>query len=163
MSDPLGPTTGPPLPTYAARVRAIRTILGNHVPFGGLIQNNRAANPIPPYVCLSATWGVSVTATPTLSIAIHHVEDVAKEVDLLRYAADRDAYELRRDREDEFALVQPDLSSVWVVAGGCEVHLVHHGINPEKLVEPAIEIARTVGCTPYTDDYVPPPLPQDSA
>lgn len=161
VTDPLSRPAGRPLPTYATRVSAIHTILANHLPFDGLIQNNRAANPIPPYVCLAASWGVSVTATPTLSIAIHHVEDVTKEVELLRYSADQDAYEVPRDRDDEFALVQPVLSSIWVVAGHCEVHLVHHVSNPEKLIEPAIQIACTVGCTPYTDDYVPPLLPPD--
>lgn len=156
VSDPLSPA-----PTYTARVRAIRTILADQVPFDGLVQNNRAANPIEPFACLSASWGVSLTASPTLSIAIHRVEDFAREVETLRYAADEDAFEVPCAGADEYALLQVRLSSIWVVAGTCEVHLVHDGTDLEKLIEPAIRVARTVGCGPYVDDYVAPPLPRD--
>lgn len=154
-------SVGDPLPTYTARVSAIGTILAKHLPVADLVQNNRRANPILPLDCLSASWGPDPTSSATLTLSIHPVPDFAAEVEELRYGADPDqgAYEAHRADPGEFALVQPHLSSVWVVAGHCEVHLSHQGCSPEKLVEAAVEIARSIGWSPYTDDFEPPLLP----
>ncbi|MUL82468.1 MULTISPECIES: hypothetical protein [unclassified Mycolicibacterium] len=167
MSEPVGQQ----LLTYTARVAAIRAILAKHLTVDGLVQNNRLANPIHPSDCLSASWGADAVAASTLTLAIHPVADFTAEVEELRYgagltpgqadlrAANATAYEVRRDEPDEFALVQVHLSSVWVVVGHCEVYLAHRDISPEKLIEAAVEIARSIGCAPYTDDYEPPSLP----
>ncbi|MGV0780129.1 hypothetical protein [Mycolicibacterium sp. XJ775] len=154
-------SVGDPLPTYTARVSAIGTILAKHLPVTDLVQNNRRANPILPLDCLSASWGPDPTSSATLALSIHPVPDFAAEVEELRYGADpaQGAYEAHRADPGEFALVQPHLSSVWVVAGHCEVHLAHQGCSPEKLVEAAVEIARSIGWSPYTDDFEPPLLP----
>jgi hypothetical protein len=154
-------SVGDPLPTYTARVSAIGTILAKHLPVADLVQNNRRANPILPLDCLSASWGPDPTSSATLTLSIHPVPDFAAEVEELRYGADpaQGAYEAHRADPGEFALVQPHLSSVWVVAGHCEVHLSHQGCSPEKLVEAAVEIARSIGWSPYTDDFEPPLLP----
>jgi hypothetical protein len=154
-------SVGDPLPTYTARVSAIGTILAKHLPVTDLVQNNRRANPILPLDCLSASWGPDPTSSATLTLSIHPVPDFAAEVEELRYGADpaQGAYEAHRADPGEFALVQPHLSSVWVVAGHCEVHLAHQGCSPEKLVEAAVEIARSIGWSPYTDDFEPPLLP----
>ncbi|MDF3340466.1 hypothetical protein P3H80_23765 [Mycolicibacterium septicum] len=159
MSEPVGDE----LRTYTARVAAIRTILSRYLMVDSLVQNNRLANPILPLECLSASWGVDVVSAPALTVAIHPVDDFTDEVEELRYGADLTpgTYEAERTAPDEFALVQVQLSSVWVVVGHCEVYLAHHDISPEKLVEAAVEIARGVGCAPYADDYAPPPLPAD--
>lgn len=159
VSEPVGDE----LRTYTARVAAIRTILSRYLMVDGLVQNNRLANPILPLECLSASWGVDVVSAPALTVAIHPVDDFTDEVEELRYGADLTpgTYEAERTASDEFALVQVQLSSVWVVVGHCEVYLAHHDISPEKLVEAAVEIARGVGCAPYADDYAPPPLPAD--
>ena len=157
VSEPVGDE----LRTYTARVTAIRAILSRYLTVDGLVQNNRLANPILPLECLSASWGADVASAPALTVAIHPVDEFTAEVEELRYGADLTpgTYEVQRAEPDEFALVQVQLSSVWVVAGRCEVYLAHHDISPEKLVEAAVEIARSVGCAPYTDDYEPPPLP----
>lgn len=159
VSEPVGDE----LRTYTARVAAIRTILSRYLMVDGLVQNNRLANPILPLECLSASWGVDVVSAPALTVAIHPVDDFTDEIEELRYGADLTpgTYEAERTAPDEFALVQVQLSSVWVVVGHCEVYLAHHDISPEKLVEAAVEIARGVGCAPYADDYAPPPLPAD--
>lgn len=159
VSEPVGDEPR----TYTARVAAIRTILSRYLMVDGLVQNNRLANPILPLECLSASWGVDVVSAPALTVAIHPVDDFTDEVEELRYGADLTpgTYEAERTAPDEFALVQVQLSSVWVVVGHCEVYLAHHDISPEKLVEAAVEIARGVGCAPYADDYAPPPLPAD--
>ncbi|NKZ12042.1 hypothetical protein HGA11_13740 [Mycolicibacterium septicum DSM 44393] len=159
MSEPVGDE----LRTYTARVAAIRTILSRYLMVDGLVQNNRLANPILPLECLSASWGVDVVSAPALTVAIHPVDDFTDEVEELRYGADLTpgTYEAERTAPDEFALVQVQLSSVWVVVGHCEVYVAHHDISPEKLVEAAVEIARGVGCAAYADDYAPPPLPAD--
>ncbi|WKG01234.1 hypothetical protein [Mycolicibacterium sp. HK-90] len=155
MSEPVGDK----LLTYTARVVAIRAILSRHLPFDNLVQNNRSANPIRPADCLSASWGPELDAAPTVTVAIFPVADVAAEIEELRYGADlaRGTYEVSRAEPDEFALIQVQLSSVWVVAGPCEVYLAHRDISPEKLIEAAVEIARRIGGAPYTDDYEPPP------
>lgn len=149
------------LPTYTARVAAILAILSKHVIVDGLVQNNRQANPIQPLPCLSASWGADLAAPPVLAVSIHPVDDFAAEVEELRYGGDLTpgTYELPRTETDEFALAQPQLSSVWVVAGDCEVYLAHRDRSPDQLVDAAVEIARAVGCAPYTDDYEPPPEP----
>ncbi|WP_280831725.1 hypothetical protein [Mycolicibacterium frederiksbergense] len=169
MSEPVGQR----LPTYTARVTAIRAILSKHLPVGGLVQSNRVANPIRPIDCLSASWGADATTAPTLTISVLPVADFAEETEQLRYGADATlerldlrtpnagSYEVRREAPDEFALVQVQLSSVWVVVGHCEVYLAHRAISPEKLIEAAVEVARTVGAAPYIDDFVPAPLPTD--
>ncbi len=156
-------SVGDALPTYTARVSAIRTILAKHLPVADLVQNNRRANPIPPLECLSASWGTDPTSPATLTLSIHPVPDFAAEVEELRYGADpaQGAYEAHRADPAEFALVQPHLSSVWVVVGHCEVHLAHQGCPPEKLVDAAVEIAGSVGWSPYADDFEPPLLPPD--
>ncbi len=152
-------SVGDNLPTYTARVTAIRAILSKHVTVDGLVQNNRLANPILPLDCLAASWGADMAATPTLTVAIHPVDDFAGEVEELRYGAGltRGTYEVERTEPDEFVLVQGQLSSVRVVVGHCEAYLSHRDGSPEKLVEAAVEIARTVGYAPYIDDYEPPP------
>lgn len=156
-------SVGDPLPTYTARVTAIRTILAKHLPVADVIQINRRANPILPLDCLSASWGPDLTSPATLTLSIHPVPDFDAEVAELRYGADpaQGSYEAFRSEPDEFALVQEQLSSVWVVVGHCEVHLAHQGCSPEKLVDPAVEIARTIGWSPYADDFEPPLLPPD--
>jgi hypothetical protein len=159
VSEPAGRQ----LPTYTARVAAIRAILAKHLLVDGLVQNNRITNPIQPIDCLSASWGADAAAAPTLTVAIHPVADFAAEVEELRYGAGLTplTHEVQRDAPDEFALVQMQLSSVWVVVGHCEVYLAHRDISPEELIEAAVEIARNIGYAPYTDDYEPPPLPPD--
>lgn len=149
---------GDELRTYTARVAAIREILSKYVTVDGLVQNNQLANPIRPLDCLSASWGAEVAAPPVLTVSIHPVDDFAAEVEELRYGAGltRGTYEAQRAEPDEFALVQVQMSSVWVVAGHCEVYLAHRDIAPEKLIDAGVEIARNVGCAPYTDDYEPP-------
>lgn len=157
VSEPVGDE----LPTYTARVTAIRAILSRHLTVDGLVQNNRLANPILPLDCLSASWGENADSAPTLTVAIHPVDDFADEVEELRRGADLTggSYEAQRPQSDEFALVQVQLSSVWVVVEHCEVYLAHRDIAPENLVEAAVEVARRVGCAPYADDYEPPALP----
>lgn len=155
-------SAGDELPTYTARVAAILEILSNHVIVDGLVQNNRLANPIQPLACLSASWGADVAAAPILAVSIHPVDDFAAEVEELRYGAELTpgTHEVPRAEADEFALAQPQLSSVWVVAGRCEVYLAHRDRSPDQLVDAAVEIARAVGCAPYVDDYEPPPEPR---
>lgn len=151
------------LRTYTARVTAIRAILSEHLTIDGLVQNNRVANPILPLDCLAASWGDDVASAPTLTVSIHPVDDFAAEVEELRYGADfaQGSYEVQRCAPDEFALVQPQLSSTWVLAGRCEVYLAHRHLAPEQLVDAAVAIARRIGSGPYIDDYTPPPLPGD--
>ncbi|MED5815883.1 hypothetical protein VST63_26295 [Mycolicibacterium sp. 050232] len=158
MSEPAGDE----LPTYTARVAAILAILSEHVIVDGLVQNNRLANPIEPLACLSASWGTDVAAPPILAVSIHAVDDFAAEVEELRYGGDltQGTYEAPRAEADEFALVQPQLSSVWVVVGQCEVYLAHRDHSPDQLIDAAVEIARTVGCAPYADNYEPRPEPR---
>lgn len=155
VSEPVGDE----LLTYTARAAAIRAILSRHLPFDNLVQNNRSANPIRPADCLTASWGPDAAAPPTVTVAIYPVADVAAEIEELRFGAalSQGTYEMQRDEPDEFALVQVQLSSVWVVVGPCEVYLAHRDISPEKLTAAAVEIARRIGSAPYTDDYEPPP------
>ena len=157
VSEPVGEE----LRTYTSRVTAIREILAKHLTVDGLVQNNRLANPIRPIDCLSASWGADVASAPILTVSIHPVEDFAAEIEELRYgaAAEHGTYEAHRADPDEFALVQEHLSSIWVVAGHCEVYAAHRAVSPDKLIEAAFEIARSIGCAPYIDDYEPPLLP----
>lgn len=154
-------SVGDQLSTYTARVTAILEILAKHLPVEGLVQNNRVANPILPLDCLSASWGADLASPATLTLSIHPVPDFAAEVEQLRYGAapEQGTYEAPRVEPDEFALVQEHLSSVWVIAGHCEVYAAHRDFSPEKLIEAAVEIAHTIGCAPYIDDYEPPLLP----
>lgn len=157
MTEPAGDR----LPTYTARVAAIRAVLAGHLAVDSLVQNNRSTNPIRPAECLSASWGPDPAAAPTLTLSILPIEDFAAAVEELRCGADpaRGSYEAPRTAPDEFALVQVPLSSVWVVAGPCEVYLAGRDLAPETLVEAAVAVARSIGWAAYADDYEPPPLP----
>ncbi len=155
VSEPVGDA----LPTYTARITAIHEILSKHVTMAGpgpeqsprqphpaarlpgRVLGHRSRTRFRPSPCRSTRW----TTSPQRSRSF-------------RYGADltRGAYEAQRTEPDEFALVQEQLGSLWVVVGHREVYLAHRDIAPEKLVGAAVEIARTVGHAPYTDDYEPP-------
>jgi hypothetical protein len=141
-----------PLPTYTERVAAISTILAKHLPVDTLVRNNRVANPLAPYPSLTAAWGPSAAAPSTLTISLHPVDDFAEEVALLRSTAGDIGYEVPGTRPDSYALVQKDPAAVWVVAAGCEVRMSHNGMDPATLVEPALEVAVSVGWTDFVDD-----------
>lgn len=148
MSDP----ADRPLPTYTARVAAISTILAKHLPVDGLVQNNPVANPLAPYPSLTAAWGPGASAPSTLMISLHPVDDFAEEVALLRSTADDIAYEVPCRNPDTYAVVQKDPAAVWVVTTGCEVRMSHNGMDPATLVEPAMEVAISIGWTDFVDD-----------
>jgi hypothetical protein len=141
------------LPTYTERVAAISSILAKHVPVGGLVQNNQVANPLAPYPCLAAAWGLSAATPATLTISLHPVDGFADEVALLRSTAGDIAYEVPCRHPDTYALVQKDPAAVWVVTAGCEVRMSHDGMDPATLVEPAMEVAVNVGWSDFVDDF----------
>ncbi|GAS90243.1 hypothetical protein [Mycolicibacterium brisbanense] len=141
-----------PLPTYTARVAAISTILSKHLPLDGLVRNNQLANPLAPYPSLTAAWGPDASAPATLTLSLHPVDDFAEEVELLRSTAGDVGYEVPCREPGTYALVQKDPAAVWAVAVGCEVRLSHNGMDPATLVEPALDVAISVGWTDFVDD-----------
>ncbi|HEY7051084.1 MAG TPA: hypothetical protein VH496_02980, partial [Mycobacterium sp.] len=65
------------------------------------------------------------------------------------------------DREDENIFVFDYVNDIRVIVGHCEVCIVTDlpGSSVSDLVEPALEIGRAVGCSPYENDFVPPEIP----
>jgi hypothetical protein len=65
------------------------------------------------------------------------------------------------NRDGEYIFIFEYVDDISVIVGQCQVSIVTGGriASVSDLVEPALEIGRTVGCSPYENDFVPPEIP----
>lgn len=157
-------STQPRRSTYTQRRRAIADILDPHLGVASMVPTNVSPTFEPDYFenSLWCSW-VDRDSSPgrTLSVSIHRVEDGAAEAESVRARIAEETFtgdvgtEIVGPNPGEVAFVLDYLGDVTAIVGSCVVRVV---LAPPAgltgLVEPALQIARTVGCSPYVDDFV---------
>jgi hypothetical protein len=172
--------------TYSQRVAAIAEILNEVIDLSKYAVNTYASNPQDLEMTngLWCSWGEPEYGLPRITVTIEAVEDIDDEVRtcrdhvanyLERGESDYDpssASELATDRPDEYVFLFNYVQDVTALVGHCQVIIMpslqqmkcaDHA-NPDlelaHFVDAALEIGRTVGCSPYKDDFVRPDVPE---
>ncbi|MCG5432777.1 glutaminyl-peptide cyclotransferase [Mycobacterium sp. MYCO198283] len=157
---------------YSDRVARITRIVESVVDLSGLLPNTSASNPVPLPNGLACSWGEYETGMTRVSVHINAVDDAADELRSLRDQVNEFAYRNHRydpSAASEVPMEDPDVhvfvfgcfAEVKVLVDHCRVDfaVVNRDFPLATLIEPAIEIGRTIGCSPYEDDFVGPDFP----
>ncbi|RAV12848.1 hypothetical protein DQP57_09005 [Mycobacterium colombiense] len=74
-----------------------------------------------------------------------------------------EAYEISGPQPGEYVFILHYLGHVRAVVGNCVVHIMPMGTGVElsELADPALDIGRTVGCSPYENDFTLPEFPDE--
>jgi hypothetical protein len=163
------------LTTYTQRRAAIAAILEPYVQVSQMANTTGNTNPLDEDNGLACKWGDPETGMTWISVHLQSLDDVAAAVEGHRYHVGdyalrfEDSYnpvtarEEPSERDGEYIFVFDYVDSVRVIVGSCEVSVGVgvgiRGINVADLIQPALEIGRTVGCSAYENDYVPPEIP----
>jgi hypothetical protein len=125
---------------------------------------------------LLCSWADRETGhTRNLTVSIYHAADgehragefremvrqeCSPELDL--HTPNPDAYEIAGPEPGEYAFVLSYLGDVRAVVGNRVVHIMPMGTGIElsELTDPALDIGRTVGCSPYENDFTLPEFPE---
>jgi hypothetical protein len=139
------------LRTYTGRLARITEILEPCLHVSEYVLATPENNPLDRPNGLACRWFDRRTAQPTVSVFIDELEDV-----------DRSLASLRDDVAGNGDIEPGSVTEVAIV-GSCRiaVHPPDGYDDLARLVEPALEIGRTVGCSAYRNDFVPPPLPEE--
>lgn len=119
---------------------------------------------------LVCSWADPETlATRTLFVYLNQVEAGSAKAAEIRDMIENEtfpsgadeppeAYEIPTPESDEFAFVLNYLGRVTAITGNCVISIMPSGFTVPltQIVEPALDIARTVGCTAYLNDLQPP-------
>lgn len=155
--------------TYTQRRRAIASILDPFFDVGSMVPTNTSSAFERELFAdsLMCRWADAETLTSrTLSVYIDAVPDgTLKAADVREMIAEEtlvtpEAYEVPCPNPGEFVFVLNYLGDLTAISGNCVVRIMPgpHTVPLGDLAEPALEIARTVGCSPYVDDFEPPVL-----
>ena len=168
-----GLTISTPLERYSDRVATITEILSSVVDLSDLLPNTSEANPVPLPNGLSCSWGAPDTGLTQVSVYINAVDDEHDAIRQLRDKVAEFAYrdnrhdpssasEVSTDHGDVHVFVFGFFGTVEVLVGGCEVTVatLNRDVDLADLIAPAVEIARTIGCSPYEDDFARPRYPE---
>ncbi len=131
-------------------------------------------NPLDDKNGLVCKWGDPEIGRTSVAVYVNSVDDVSATVaghrdHVSEYALrGEDSYnpatsrEEASDRQDEYVFLFAYVGRVTVIVGLCEVSIssIAADIDISDLVAPALQIGRTVGCSPYENDYVPPEIPE---
>jgi len=121
---------------------------------------------------LVCRWGDAETLTTrTLSVCVYQVADGEREAASVREMMldeappspdrpppDADAYEIAGQDPGEYVFVLNYLGRLTAIVGDCAIDIAP---NPStgalgEIADAALDIARTVGCSAYVDDFQPP-------
>lgn len=164
----------PSLATYAQRRSAIAAILEPYVEVSRMASTTDDPNPLEDDNGLHCRWGDPETGITWVSVYVKSLSDVDAAVARHRYHVGdyalrfEDSYDPKTareeptDREGHFVFVFEYVDTVRVIVGTCQVSILSsiRSISVSDLVEPALEIGRTIGCSPYENDFVPPEIPE---
>jgi hypothetical protein len=160
-------------PSYQQRRQAIAAILDPYLAVASMVPTNTTST-FEPGMFRNSLWcswaDDEAGASRTVSVSIHQVEDGEAEAARVREmmaaeahssgdpSTDADAYEISGQRSGEYVFVLDYLGDVTAIAGNCITHVMPSAptVSLGDLAAPALQIARTVGCSPYVDDAVPP-------
>lgn len=168
--------------TYSGRRRLIEEILDPVFDVRAMVPTNMASAferdlfpdslmcswadakaPVVPSRLTSRTLSVYVDAVPDGGLKAADVREMIAEealVTLGQGPAEAEAYEIAGLNDGEFVFVLNYLGDLTAIAGNCVVRIMPspNTVPLGDLAEPALEIARAVGCSPYVDDFEPPVL-----
>jgi hypothetical protein len=163
----------PDLNSYTQRRSRIAAILEPYLHVSRLANTTADPNPLEEDDGLACKWGDPETGLSVASVFIRSLSDVAAAV--ARHRNHVDNYQLRfedsylpasareeaSNRDGEYIFIFEYVDDISVIVGQCQVSIVTGGriASVSDLVEPALEIGRTVGCSPYENDFVPPEIP----
>lgn len=166
--------TSSSLTTFSGRYAAILVILADYINMDDVIRTNSQSNEFNKPNGLDIFWaarsgqllpGIGISKVDSWESAIAGVRHMVT-VDrgpLDMTVVNDDAYELPGNQPDEYIAVLGYCSRVVVVVADCQVEIL--GLPADRaltdFIEPAIRIAREIGCTPYEDDITPPQLPEE--
>jgi hypothetical protein len=159
---------------YSERAARIASILGRVIDLTKYADITSDSNPIPVANGLSCSWGDPETGMPQLSVQIRAIDDMHSEIrsfrdDIARHSLNRDglydatlASEVPTGRPDEHVFLFESLRDLRVIVGTCDVGILVYAeeVSLRDLVDAALEIGRTVGCSAYEDDFVRPEFPE---
>lgn len=161
--------------TYTQRRTAIASILEPYVQVSRMADTTGETNPLEAENGLWCSWGDPETGLTWISVSVKSLDDVAEALAGHRHHVSdyplrfEDSFSPATAREEdsgvdgEYIFVFEYVDSARVIVGTCEitvgVNLPSPHIRVADLVQPALEIGRTVGCSPYEDDYAPPEIP----
>jgi hypothetical protein len=157
-------------PTYTQRLTRSSAILEPSLHVSEYVFATPDVNPMETHNGLACRWFDRKTGQPAISMFIDQIDDVDKTLAGLRaQVTGEDYYEPGFASEvsglgpGEYAFVRKFAHSVTAIVGHCRVsvHPPDDYQDLAELIEPALEIGRSVGCSAYENDYVPSPLPDD--
>ncbi|MDT5182170.1 MAG: hypothetical protein QOJ20_477 [Mycobacterium sp.] len=158
------------LRTYTGRLARITEILEPCLHVSEYVLATPENNPLDRPNGLACRWFDRRTAQPTVSVFIDELEDVDRSLASLRddVAGNGDiepgsVTEVAGSGHGEYVFLRHYVNAVTAIVGSCRiaVHPPDGYDDLARLVEPALEIGRTVGCSAYRNDFVPPPLPEE--
>jgi hypothetical protein len=155
------------LRTYTGRLARITEVLEPCLHVSEYVLATPESNPLDRPNGLACRWFDRRTAQPTVSVFIDELEDVDRSLAILRddVAGNGDfepgsVTEVAGSGRGESVFVRHYVNTLTAIVGNCQVSLSAPG-DLTALVEPALEVARSVGCSAYLDDFVRPPLPDE--
>jgi hypothetical protein len=123
---------------------------------------------------LLCNWGDPETLTTrTLYVHIYRVPDGEEKAERVRemmmeeappvsdqQGPDADAYEIAGQRPGEYVFVLNYVGSLRVIVGNCVIETMPRPITAplSELADAVLDIGRTVGCSPYVNDFQPPAI-----
>ncbi len=158
------------LPTYTQRVTRIAAILEPYLHVSRYVLATPDPNPVDAPNGLASRWFDQQTGRPEVSVFIDQLTNIENPLANLRARVTGEDYyepgmasEITGLAPGEYAFLQHYANAVTAIVGNCRV-----SVHPPDtygdlagLVDPALEIGRTVGCSAYRNDFVPPPLPEE--
>ena len=157
------------LPTYTERLARISAIFEPYLQVSQYVLATPDVNPTDTPNGLAARWFDPQSGQPQVSVFIEECPDIHTVLAGLRAEVTGEDYyeagsssEVSELNDGEYAFLQHYADAVTVVVGSCRIS-VHPSDDYQdltRLVDPALEIGHTVGCSAYQNDFVPPPLPE---
>jgi hypothetical protein len=175
----------PALRTYSQRAAAIAKTLSSVVDLSKYAASTYASNPPDLEMAngLKCSWSESEYGLPRVTVFVEAIDDINDKVRacrdhvanfLERGESDYDpasASELATDRPDEYVFFNY-VEDVTALVGHCQVTIMpslqqikgmdhdYPDLELADFVDAALEIGRTLGCSPYDDDFVRPDFPE---
>ena len=156
------------LPTYTQRVARIAATLEPYLHVGRYVLGTPEPNPLEAPNGLASRWFDQQTGRPEVSVFIDQLANVENSLANLRarvtgvdYYEPGMASEINGLAPGEYAFLQHYANAVTAIVGNCRVsiHPPDEYRELAVLVEPALDIGRTVGCSAYRNDFSRPPIP----
>ena len=151
--------------SYTQRRADIAEKLRAYVDFRSLVPTNAepAFEPDLFENSLMCSWGDPQTGDTKLFVYIHQVPDGDDEAERLRQtlaeeSTPAEAYEIDSQRSGEYVFVLNYVGRLTAIVHSCVVSIAPmlSAVRLNELADAALDIGRTIGCSPYVNDFEPP-------